>query len=266
MSCYPVDTQISLSDTYKDCPHKHNLGQSQLLQHTNMCSDCGAEPVCSWCGDTCYGTCDDPDTCQTCWTQKNDPLSDDIDDDFDDNIEDCIDCECRCQCHKEFFMEMGIGPSSFSLNEDGTEIVRKGVFPFLSLPLEIRENIYVYAFLQSGHARSARYHRGTIHTALLGTCRQVYHEASQLPFSLNRPCFGGCVAILDFLGFGLTPKTQKSLSSVNLELHPMASHDPNWALALKRLNTLNIHHLVSNFLCVSLRFWIVSRHLPLSLM
>ena len=109
-------------------------------------------------------------------------------------------------------------------DEDGKPFVRSGIFPFLSLPTEIRDHVYSYAFQQDGLSRVSKFHRGTIHTALLSTCKQVYEEASQLPLTSNRLCFNSCVSILDFVGFYLTPKTRTLCINVEIEMFPMAIH------------------------------------------
>ncbi|KAK4696366.1 hypothetical protein P7C71_g1534, partial [Lecanoromycetidae sp. Uapishka_2] len=55
--------------------------------------------------------------------------------------------------------------------DDGPPFERKGVFPFMELPGEIREKIYGYTFLQEGLQRQhpSTKHRGFIHTNLLRT-------------------------------------------------------------------------------------------------
>ena len=196
-----------------------------------MCSDCDeAQPCCQYCGDTCFGSCEDPDSRSTCWLGKN--SNDDVDSgDFDDNLDRCIEEECRCRCHEFIFKDQGIGPYAFLVDDDGNEFERHGIFPLLSLLLELRECIYHYASLQDGNARRSRNHRGTIHTALLKTCRQVYHEAGHLPLASNHLCFNNPVHILDFLGFYTTPGMRMQLSSMVIEMHPMASHDSSVSLS-----------------------------------
>ncbi len=100
-----------------------------------MCSDCGLEAVCSYCSRECVGTCDDPDTCPTCWYFKH------VDDEahpelyHDGYLDDCLDDGCQCQCHAEEFKDGGLRLMAGVLvfEEDWPPYERRGVFPFLSV-------------------------------------------------------------------------------------------------------------------------------------
>lgn len=172
-----------------------------------------------------------------------------FDDDFDDEShDDCMDETCRCECHDDEYAEMGLrienGVVMFE-DKDGPPYVRKGVFPFLQLPGEIREKIYGYAFLQAGARRKSpnAYHRGTIHTAILGTCRQIYKEASHLPLSLNTLNFSSAIYTLDFLGFSLAPTQKALMTSIHVEFYFQEFPTTSWQLLLKQLAKMPITHL-----------------------
>ena len=180
----------------------------------------------------------DLDSCPTCWHVESDGVPD------EDAIEGCLDIKCACKCHKDFYDYLGLGDSDDD-DKDGKPFVRNGIFPYLSLPTEIRDHIYSYAFQQDGSSRVSKFHRGTIHTALLSTCKQVYEEACQLPLTSNRLCFNSCVSILDFIGFYLTAKTRTLCINVEIEMFPMAihgeyysQHTMSWPCLHKALKTL----------------------------
>ena len=94
------------------------------------------------------------------------------------------------------------------------------------LPGEIREKIYGYALLQDGKQRviGSRYHRGTIHTALLRTCRQVNKEAKHIPFTINRLCFAGPLSALHFFAFRLPSTVASFVKAVHVEYHYLGPH------------------------------------------
>lgn len=151
----------------------------------------------------------------------------------------CFDHDCRCSCHPRLsardYLEFGL--------EKKPEFVPKGTFHFLSLPNELRHQIYQDAFLQDGNHRVSPNHRGTIHTALLRTCRQVYHEAGHLPLTLNRPCFMSASYAHDFLGFSLTSFTRPLFSGLVIELELGELCSIAWKLLLRRLADSRMKHM-----------------------
>ena len=203
-----------------------------------MCSDCEAIFRCNWCGDECCGTCDDPDTCLSCWNPNPDPEVSDDDDMA--NLDECVELGCECNCHgdeiKEILADMG---------DDYPEepFVRKGTYNFLDIPGEIRMKIYRYAFSQQGEQRQTAAHRGTIHTALLKTCRTVYSEARHLPLTLNRLCFPGPLEALYFLGFRLAPTVRNLFTGLDIEFHLFAYTTPAFLCMLEELAKISITHL-----------------------
>ena len=191
----------------------------------DMCSDCVEEELpCQYCGEECYGSCDDPDTCPSCWISEFDVYTAD-----DSSEDDCSEQGCRCNCHPR-------GED----NEVHELFKRKGVFRLLDMPLETREKIYGYAFSQYGNQRISANHRGTIHTELLGTCRQVYSEARHLPLTLNRLCFPGPLEAHDFLGFKLAPTVKNLFTGLEIEFH---YHEAGWPSFLQQLAKIPIIHL-----------------------
>ena len=61
----------------------------------------------------------------------------------EEEMDDCLDTDCPCGCHEESLELMNM-----SRNSDGTlfemdgDYERKGFFPFLKLPGEVRDKIY----------------------------------------------------------------------------------------------------------------------------
>ena len=214
-----------------------------------MCSECGEdhEPICMYCGDTCWGSCADPDVCRSCWLPKNGGVEMWEE---EDDLDACLHDDCRCQCHGEMWEEMGRRYENgvwYDDEDDGPPFVRKGVFPFLKLPGEIRDRIYGFAFLQDGESRSSSVvngnHRGAIHTALLSTCRQIYKEASKLPLTLNMLDFRSSENALYFLGFQLAISQRSLVTSFHVELYGMEFHSPSWARLFSQLPNLKLSHL-----------------------
>ena len=100
-----------------------------------MCSDCGEETLCHFCGDACGGQCSDPDSCRSCWMDRYLCIASDMSDAADfDVLEDCMDSACPCTCHEN--------GSVVNHTEGVTSYQRQGVFPFLKLPGEVRDKIY----------------------------------------------------------------------------------------------------------------------------
>ena len=156
------------------------------------------------------------------------------------NIDECIELGCDCNCHgdeiKEILADMrGDAPAR--------PFVRKGTYNFLDVPGEIRMKIYVYAFSQQGEQRQTAAHRGTIHTALLKTCRTVYSEARHLPLTLNRLCFPGPLEALYFLGFRLAPTVRNLFTGLDVEFHLFAYTTPAFICMLQELAKMSITHL-----------------------
>ena len=215
-----------------------------------MCSDCEADepqPLCGFCGETCYGSCGDIDQCQSCWIQKNDHMCDYYDDTLDEEtMDECMDSGCRCACHDDLRQDMGLRFEHGVWKDEDTEgppFIRKGVFPFLKLPAELRDKVYGFALLQDGNRRSSPYHRGTIHTALLGTGRQVYREAVNMPLSLNTLNFSSALYALNFLGFLLVQEQASLITSMHIEFFYHEFSSPSWELLMRQLAKMPISHL-----------------------
>ena len=210
-----------------------------------MCSECGNDvPTCSFCGVSCFGDCSDPDSCPSCWMDQNDPMEMAMEFD-EDALEECMNSDCRCVCHDDFYEDVGVRLEAgvhFSEEED-PPFVREGVFPFLELAGELREKIYGYAFLQDGNRRKSEYHRGTIHTALLRTCRQIYKEAANLPLTLNTLNFKSALMGLNYLGFFLNPGQHNLITSIHVEFPYYEFSNLSWELLFRQLSKLPISHL-----------------------
>ena len=216
-----------------------------------MCSACGEdhEPICDYCGQSCFGRCDDPDTCPHCFYEVVMMRGLDLDDWEDERFEAqnmCFKVGCNCQCHDEYKEDLGMRYEAGGLlveAQDGPPFERQGVFPLLELPGEIREKIYGFSFLQDGEQRKSSYHRGTIHTNLLRTCRQVYNEAGHLPLTLNKLSFGAPFLAHDFLGFGLAPTQRHLMTGLNIEFYMMEFSNPSWRPLMRELSKMHITHL-----------------------
>lgn len=213
-----------------------------------MCSECGEdrEPICDFCGDSCFGGCDNPDVCRSCWHDNCTP-SESAFEDFDGELlEECMDEACACNCHAGFWEDSGFRFEAGvlkCLEDHGPPYERQGVFPFLKLPGEIREKIYRYSFLQDGKQRQSPSHRGSIHTALLGTCRLVYNEAHHLPLTINKLCFASPLFAHDFLGFLLAPMQRDLVTGMHIEYHFWEFWKSDWQLLMRELVKMPIKHL-----------------------
>ena len=166
--------------------------------------------------------------------------------DFGEMVDQCMDDNCNCTCHEDLWEDIGYRFEAGVLkliDEDGAPYKREGVFPFLKLPGEIREKIYGLAFLQDGKQRQSASHRGSIHTALLGTCRQVYKEAHHLPLTVNKLCFASPLFAHDFLGFLLSPKQRDLVIGLHIEFHMSDFSNSSWQLLLRELVKMPISHL-----------------------
>jgi len=169
-------------------------------------------------------------------------------DDIAAEADDCIEEKCQCECHDEMYAEMEMHfdhGAVWETDDDGYNYVREGIFPFLKLPGEIREKVYGFAFLQDGNRRDmpGKHHRGAIHTALLGTCRQVWMEAGHLPLSLNTINFSSALYGLDFLGFSLVPSRRELVTSVHVEFYYNEFSATSWQLLIKHMAKMPITHL-----------------------
>lgn len=141
---------------------------SECSQHSHD------SPPCYYCGDTdCFGSCNDPDVCPSCWIYENVPTeyTHSYYDDEVEPIDTCMEVSCTCRCHADIYEDMGVRFEAGVEWVDEPVYEREGVFPLLKLPGEIRERIYGYAFLQEGGQRKhpSTMHRGSIHTNLLRT-------------------------------------------------------------------------------------------------
>ena len=186
-------------------------------------------------GDSCYGNCDDPDTCSSCW------YSDCIEGIDQELLDGCIEEKCACNCHEDIWGVWGdLGYFKAGINPRFT---REGVFPFLKLPGEIREKVYGFSFLQDGMQRKSASHRGSIHTALLGTCHQINNEARHLPLTINKLCFDSALSAHDFLGFLLAPTQRNLVTGMHIEFHIREFHHSSWRVLLRELAKMPISHL-----------------------
>ena len=164
----------------------------------------------------------------------------------DDTIDECEDAGCGCECHDDMHHDLGmrLEHGAWKIKEeDGPPFVRKGVFPFLQLPGELREKIYGFVFLQDGNRRNSSYHRGTIHTALLRTGRLIYQEAGNLPLSLNTLNFSSALYALNFFGFLLMPLQEYLVTSIHIEFFYHEFSSPSWELLLCQLGKMPITQL-----------------------
>ena len=187
--------------------------------------------------------------CSVCWRRAIDDFPE-SDSGFEEELDHCMGLACQCDCHDDFLCGCELrfeGGVLWDLDEHNFPSERAGIFPFLSLAPELRKRTYGYIFIQEGLVRSSQYHRGTIHTALLRTCRQIYKEASNLPLILNRPCFDNHVGILNFVGFCLTPKTRTQVTKIQLEMKIEDMYHPLWQQAVRRLQALPITRLGVTF-------------------
>lgn len=95
------------------------------------------QPLCNYCGEECYGSCADPDTCGSCWCDKH------FDYDVDDNgeaMEDCLDSGCTCMCHNDLYEDLDMRLEAgvlFHGENDGPPYERKGIFPFLTVSTDL---------------------------------------------------------------------------------------------------------------------------------
>ena len=153
----------------------------------------------------------------------------------DELLDQCIEEHCACNCHENMWEDLDYC--------DIPNFFREGVFPFLKLPGEIREKIYGFSFLQDGMQRKCASHRGSIHTALLGTCHQINHEARHLPLTINKLCFSSAISAHDFLGFLLSPTQRDLVTGMHIEFHMRDFHNSSWQLLLRELAKMSISHL-----------------------
>ena len=168
-------------------------------------------------------------------------------------MDECMDDGCTCNCYDDMWESIGFRLEAGALiEEDGDgPYERKGVFPLLTLPGEIRDKIYGFAFLQSGTQRLQSgtrdsgfvNHRGSIHTALLGTCRQVYKEARHLPLTINKLCFSNPLFALDFLGFKLAPTARELVTGMHIEFYYSEFSNSSWRLLLREMGKMPLTHL-----------------------
>lgn len=165
----------------------------------------------------------------------------------DGELEDeCMEEKCTCNCHEDLWNDLGYRIEAGILKNVGDDeppYEREGVFPFLELPGEIREKIYRLSFLQDGNQRKSASHRGSIHTALLGTCRQIYNEARHLPLTINKLCFSSSLSAHDFLGFLLAPTQRDLVTSMHIEFHMRDFSNSSWQLLMRELAKMAITHL-----------------------
>jgi len=217
-----------------------------------MCSDCeDFDPECSYCGLSCGGSSEDLDKCPSCWMQE---IFDGYDPapcfERDDGV------ECKCDCHEEDIEAWkdvsGIPEEMYEqINEDLSKMynpkLQPGVFPFLKLPGELRDKIYHYHLKAYGHRRKSTYYKGTVDTALLGTCRQINKEARHLPLSINMLSFVSPFQAYRFLGFKVQPAQKQLIKSVHVDVHGIQDFHATFAhylvVELAKLSSLSLSHL-----------------------
>ena len=205
-----------------------------------MCSECG-EPQCNFCGAFCRGLCDDPDSCPSCWLDHE--PDHDMETDSELEVSECMDECCECSCHS--VVEDRLRKKwDYDIQTWGERDLppfnRKGVFPFLRLPGEVRSKIEYYALRQVGTYRLSPHFRGKIDTALLFTCRKINEEARHLPLTINSLCFGSPTCALKFL-FQLQPNQRHLVTKLHLEIQgPGAIHDPTLLLLVQQLAKMEI--------------------------
>ena len=191
-----------------------------------MCSDCEEhEPECGYCGLTCYGECDDPDKCPTCWFEE---YFGDYDPEPCIERDDGVVCECRCHVEvdsetlEDLLSDMGGGVYE-QMKEDMSDKLnpklQPGVFPFQKLPGELRDKIYGIHLKQYGNRRESPYYKGIIETALLSTCRQINKEARHLPLSINTLSFISPFQAYRFIGFKLLSSQKHLVKSIHVDVH-----------------------------------------------
>ena len=205
-----------------------------------MCSECG-EPQCGYCGAFCRGLCDDPDSCPSCWLDQE--FDHDMETDSDIEVSECMDDGCPCSCHsvvvdrlrKNWDFEIQTWKE-----RDPAPFERKGAFPFLRLPGEVRNRIEYYALRQVGTYRLSPNFKGKIDTAILFTCRTINEEARHLPLTINSLCFGSPTCALKFL-FQLQPRQRHLVTRLHLEIRgPGVIHDPTLLLLVQQLAKMEI--------------------------
>ena len=218
-----------------------------------MCWECEGEPLCLYCGTDCYGFCDDPDSCASCWPFRG---SHDDENSFsemnDENVEECMENGCQCACHEDFIKALNFKfddeSESWVIQDSEEEVeeeyVHEGVFPLLDLAGEIRAKIYDYTMLADGKQRNSGFFKGRIHTSILSTCRQINSEARHVPLTVNELCFQSSLDALNFFGFYLAPSQRNLVTSMHLDLGGIPElHHPSFRMLMKQLAKHKIIHL-----------------------
>lgn len=206
-----------------------------------MCSDCG-EIQCSYCGEDCGGCCPDDETCPLCWTMDHYGEADEEAWDY------CAETDCDCSCHDDMDrLDRICVESMMGENVDETEMdtvmdaaghvtkpktnqTAQGIFPFMTLPTELRNKIYKYVLKQSGdlRKRSTPFLKGTIDTAILYTCRQINREGMRFiaipPISYTR--------LISFIQHGIF-----LLQSISLHSQMLLRLSDLWRLQSLRLRS-----------------------------
>ena len=194
-----------------------------------MCSECeDAEVCCRFCGVTCGGTCDDPDSCPSCWTEEY------FGESFgEEELDGCYQGGCNCDCHGDWFNHH-LRPIVYSGLQDQTPFVRQGVFPFLMLAGELRDKIYHLVLQQTGKDRTSINFKGTVDTAILSTCRQINKEARHIPLTTTKLSFLTPFQALHFLGIQLAPNQRHLVKALHLQINGWADI---YGVPLKHLMT-----------------------------
>ncbi|MCJ1472594.1 hypothetical protein MMC13_001243 [Lambiella insularis] len=176
-----------------------------------------------------------------------------MDDDSDgDGSEACSSGGCQCTCHEALLQEMDELDEMSILEVPGAQLdtelftkagiyIRKGVFPFLRLPGEVRTKIYNLALRQEGTSRTSPYHRGTIDTAIVTTCRQINKEACHLPLAINRLWYSSSVYALFFVTVLLQPTQRHLIRNFHVDIRGFAEvHSVPLQLLIGELAKLHI--------------------------
>lgn len=182
-----------------------------------MCSECDdAEVCCRFCGVACGGTCDDPDTCPSCWAEEY------FGDWFgEEELDGCYQGGCNCECHGDWFNHH-LRPIDYLGPRNQSPFVRQGVFPFLKLAGELREKIYHLVLQQTGKDRVSINFKGKVDTAILSTCRQINKEARHIPLTTTNLSFLGPFQALHFLGIQLAPNQRHLVKALHFQINGWA--------------------------------------------
>ena len=89
------------------------------------------------------------------------------------------------------------------------------------------------------------YHRGSISTALIKTCKQIHYEAHYLPLTLNRLSFRNPLSAYVFCIFDYSPTTPLTnlITSIDIEYSYFAPNHVVWQVLIAELAKRKLKHL-----------------------